>query len=174
MKTKDKPRSGKSANATPRAGPVADTAPVTSSDSESTESVSFPIVGVGASAGGLEALTQLLEKLPSDTGMAFVLIQHLDPTHTSFLADAIARATTMTVAQAKDGERVEPNHIYVIPPDADIAILHGSLTLLPRRSEAKRSSQVTFARRLLSSLSGRRSSQPRHRCDSLGDGLRRH
>src|SRR6188768_2776847 len=67
--------------------------------------VSFPIVGVGASAGGLEAFTQLLGELPPDTGMAFVLIQHLDPTHTSFLADALTKSTTMRVTQAKDGER---------------------------------------------------------------------
>ena len=80
----------------------------------------FPIVGVGASAGGLEAFTQLLKQLPADTGMAFVLIQHLDPTHTSFLREALAKATQMTVSQAEDGTRVEPNHVYVIPPDADI------------------------------------------------------
>jgi chemotaxis methyl-accepting protein methylase/signal transduction histidine kinase/chemotaxis response regulator CheB len=95
-------------------------------------------VGVGASAGGLEAFTQLLDELPSDTGMAFVLIQHLDPTHTSFLADALTKATKMSVAQAQDGESIKPNHIYVIPPDADIAILHGLLTLLPRKSEARK------------------------------------
>ncbi|MCU1282338.1 MAG: Sensor protein, partial [bacterium] len=102
------------------------------------ESTSFPIVGIGASAGGLEAFTQLLGDLPSDTGMAFVLIQHLDPTHSSFLADALAKATTMPVSQAEDGRRIEPNHVYVIPPNADIGILHGLLTLLPRDDEARK------------------------------------
>src|SRR6188768_6180 len=63
----------------------------------------FPIVGVGASAGGLEAFTQLLRHLPADSGMAFVLIQHLDPTHVSCLRDALAKATTMTVSQVADG-----------------------------------------------------------------------
>ncbi len=100
--------------------------------------VQFPIVGVGASAGGLEALTQLLAELPPDTGMAFVLIQHLAPTHPSFLADALARATKMVVGQAKDGERVVPDHVYVIPPDADVAIRSGVLTLVTRKTEARK------------------------------------
>ena len=98
----------------------------------------FPIVGVGASAGGLEAFTQLLQALPSNTGMAFVLIQHLDPTHTSFLAEALSKATAMPVRQAEDGQRVEPNHVYVIPPNAELGILHGCLTLLPRHDEVRK------------------------------------
>ena len=99
----------------------------------------FPIVGVGASAGGLDAFTQLLKHLPTDTGMGFVLIQHLDPTHASFLRDALAKATTMTVHQAEDGTAVEPDHVYVIPPDADISIHGGRLTLASRALEARRS-----------------------------------
>ncbi len=85
----------------------------------------WPIVGIGASAGGLEAFAQLLGELPSDTGMAFVLIQHLDPTHPSLLAEVLTKATKMPVCQAEDGKRIEPDHVYVIPPNADIAILHG-------------------------------------------------
>jgi two-component system CheB/CheR fusion protein len=108
------------------------------SDSVPSATRSFPIVGVGASAGGLEAFTQLLEHLPGDTGMAFVLIQHLDPTHASFLAETLARATKMPVCQAEDGGRVEPNHVYVIPPSADVGILHGLLTLIPRDDEARK------------------------------------
>ena len=107
-------------------------------DSSSSVNRSFPIVGIGASAGGLEAFTQLLGDLPSDTGMAFVLIQHLDPTHASFLTEALTKATKMPVAQAEDGQKVAPNHVYVIPPNADIGILHGLLTLLPRDDEARR------------------------------------
>jgi two-component system, chemotaxis family, CheB/CheR fusion protein len=99
----------------------------------------FPIVGVGASAGGLDAFTQLLKHLPADSGMAFVLIQHLDPTHTSFLRDALAKATTMTVSQAEDGTTVAPNHVYVIPPDADISIHGGRLTLASRALDGRRS-----------------------------------
>jgi len=100
--------------------------------------VLFPIVGVGASAGGLEAFTQLLEELPPDTGMAFVLIQHLDPSHPSLLVDALARATQMQVTQARDGERLEPNRIYVIPPGADLALHQGALVLFTRRDEPGR------------------------------------
>src|SRR4029079_1666732 len=99
----------------------------------------FPIVGVGASAGGLDAFTQLLRHLPTDTGMGFVLIQHLDPTHASFLREALAKATTMTVHQAEDGTAVEPDHVYVIPPDADISIHGGRLTLASRAHEGRRS-----------------------------------
>jgi len=96
----------------------------------------FPIVGVGASAGGLEAFTQLLQHLPPDTGMAFVLVQHLDPHHDSALPELLARETPMPVLEVADGVQVEPNHIYVIPPNANLAILHGVLHLMPR-SEAR-------------------------------------
>src|SRR5687768_517553 len=89
----------------------------------------FPIVGIGASAGGLDAFTQLLQHLPSDTGMAFVLIQHLDPTHTSFLSETLAKATAMPVSEAVDGEVVQPNHVYVMSPTADITLSHGCLAL---------------------------------------------
>ena len=98
----------------------------------------FPIVGIGASAGGLEAFVQLLGELPPDTGMAFVFIQHLDPTHSSFLAEALTRATRMPVRQAADDLPIEPDHVYVIPPDADMAILHGRLTLLPRNESTRK------------------------------------
>lgn len=111
---------------------------VTSSIVDRAASVSFPIVGVGASAGGLEAFSQLLEEIPSDTGMGFVLIQHLDPSHHSLLANALSKATKMAVTQAIDGERVEPNHVYVIPPNADIALLHGVLTLIPRPDNGRK------------------------------------
>jgi two-component system, chemotaxis family, CheB/CheR fusion protein len=117
----------------------------------------FPIVGVGASAGGLEAFTQLLEHIPPDTGMAFVLIQHLDPTHASFLADALNRATKMAVTQANDGEQIEPNHVYVIPPSSDIALLHGALTLLPRKTaDRKQHLPVDFFFRSLAKERGNR------------------
>ncbi|MEA2701107.1 MAG: two-component system, chemotaxis family, CheB/CheR fusion protein [Myxococcales bacterium] len=92
----------------------------------------FPIVGIGASAGGLDAFTQVLKLLPADSGMAFVLIQHLDPTHKSLLGESLRRATHMPVTQVEDGEHAQPNHVYVIPPDADISISKGVLTLLAR------------------------------------------
>jgi two-component system, chemotaxis family, CheB/CheR fusion protein len=93
---------------------------------------SFPIVGVGASAGGLEAFTQLLQALPADTGMAFVLVQHLAPTHRSALAEILARETKMPVLEVHDEPTIEPNHIYVIPPDRSMIIAGGKLQLLPR------------------------------------------
>ena len=93
---------------------------------------------MGASAGGLEAFTQLLKHLPADSGMAFVLIQHLDPTHASFLPEALAKATTMAVSQPADGTPVEPNHVYVIPPDADIAMQGQLLALAPRTRDERR------------------------------------
>lgn len=96
---------------------------------------SFPVVGIGASAGGLEAFTHLLKHLPNDTGMAFVLVQHLDPTHASALTEILSRATAMVVTEVKDGMRVEPNHVYVIPPNTNMAILHHVLSLMPRTEE---------------------------------------
>lgn len=93
---------------------------------------SFIIVGIGASAGGLEAISELLENLPPDTGMAFVIIQHLDPTHESKIDEILARKTLMPVAEIKNNVRVESNHVYVIPPNASLGILHGVFKLLPR------------------------------------------
>ncbi len=92
----------------------------------------FPVVGVGASAGGLEAFSELLEALPADTGLALVLVQHLDPTHKSQLPEILSRSTGMPVQQAEDGMQVQPNHVYVIPPGKDMVIAHGRLRLTPR------------------------------------------
>src|SRR3954469_23714308 len=90
---------------------------------------SFSIVGVGASAGGLEAFTQLLKNLPDDTGMGFVLVQHLDPDHESALAQILARITTMPVREGANGLRISPNHVYIIPPNTDMATIEGRLKL---------------------------------------------
>src|SRR5213592_3612895 len=73
---------------------------------------SFPIVGIGASAGGLEAMTQLLKHLPADTGMAFVLVQHLDPTHESALSSLLSRTTRLPVHEVSNGMAVQPNRVY--------------------------------------------------------------
>ena len=78
------------------------------------------VVGVGASAGGLEALQQFLTFLPSDTGMAFVIIQHLSPDHKSLLVDILGKYTAMPVTEAEDGMRVERNHINLLPPQYNI------------------------------------------------------
>src|SRR5229473_3761705 len=92
----------------------------------------FPIVGIGASAGGLEAFTQLLAHLPAQTGMAFVFVQHLDPSHESRLTDLLARATHMPVIEASQGLPVLPDHIYIIPPNTSMAIAQGALQVTPR------------------------------------------
>ena len=95
-------------------------------------SAPFPIVGIGASAGGLEAFTEILRALPPDTGMAFVVIQHLDPTHASMLTDILSRATPMPVTEVTDQMLVQPNHVYVIPPRVTMGITQGRLQLTPR------------------------------------------
>jgi chemotaxis methyl-accepting protein methylase len=90
----------------------------------------FPIVGIGASAGGLEALDQFLKRIPKGSGIALVIIQHLDPTHKGILVELLQRATIMPVVQARDRMKVEPDCVYVIPPNRDMFILHGVLRLL--------------------------------------------
>ena len=89
----------------------------------------FPIVGIGASAGGLDAFKALLAATPPDTGMAFVLIQHLDPLHASLMAELLSSRTTMPVAPAAKGARIEPNHVYLIPPGVSLSVARGKLHL---------------------------------------------
>jgi two-component system, chemotaxis family, CheB/CheR fusion protein len=93
---------------------------------------SFSIVGIGASAGGLEAFSDLLHQLPEKTGMAFVLVQHLDPKHSSELRDILSRTTKIPVTEVSDGTAVKPDHIYVIPPDTSMTIKDGVLRLAAR------------------------------------------
>jgi two-component system CheB/CheR fusion protein len=94
----------------------------------------FPIVGVGASAGGLEAFRQLLAALPADTGMAYVLVQHLDPRHQSILAELLAKGSRMPVSEVKGDTAVEPDHVYVTPGRQDVTIQGRLLKLVPRTS----------------------------------------
>jgi len=91
---------------------------------------SFPIVGIGSSAGGLEALELFLANVPKNSGLAFVIVQHLDPTRKGLMVELLQRCTAMPVAQIKDRTRVKPNCVYVIPPNKDLSILHGVLHLL--------------------------------------------
>src|SRR5689334_11169686 len=90
---------------------------------------SFPIVGLGASAGGLDAARRLLAALPPSTGMAFILIQHLDPTHASMMVDLLAGTTPMKVQQAAEGMPLECEHVYLIPPGSYLSIRAGALHL---------------------------------------------
>lgn len=101
----------------------------------------FPIVGIGASAGGLEAITQLLKHLP-ETGMAFVLVQHLDPTHESSLTSLLGRVTAMQAEEARNNVKLQPNHLYVIPPNKIIGISGRKLKLTPRRNGVESRSPI--------------------------------
>ena len=94
-----------------------------------TANTNFPIVGIGASAGGLEAFEQFFHGIPENSGLAFVLVPHLDPSHGSLLTEILQRATTMPVIEALDQLPVEVNHVYIIPPNRDMEIFHGELQL---------------------------------------------
>ena len=106
--------------------------------SGATSRLQFPVVGIGASAGGLEACTALLKALPVNPGMAFVLVQHLDPHHESILHKLLSRTTEMPVIQVEDGMVLERDHVYVIPPNKDLAVRERTLRLLSRRRTAGR------------------------------------
>lgn len=93
-------------------------------------SVPFPIVGIGASAGGLVALEQFLSQVPLNSGMAYVIVQHLDPHRQGMLVELLQRHTPMPVVEVQDQVQIEPNHVYVIPPGRDLSMLHGVLHLL--------------------------------------------
>jgi two-component system CheB/CheR fusion protein len=105
-------------------------APQISSAPPGEEQTSFPIVGIGASAGGLEAFEQFFTHMPPDSGMAFVLVQHLDPTHESILTDLLKKYTRMPVSQVANKMPVAPNQVYVIPPNRDMALVNGTLHLM--------------------------------------------
>ena len=95
----------------------------------------FPIVGLGASAGGLEAITELLQAMPPNPGMAFVVMQHLDPTHESALPTLLGRATSLSVTEAKHNLRIEINRVYVIPPNKAMRVAGRRLKVTERKTE---------------------------------------
>ena len=129
-KTPSKSRNSRTPGARPRAVAAPD-------DTGASPGLSFPVVAVGASAGGLAAFTALLKALPAQSGMAFVLIQHLEPKHESALTALLSKATKMPVVEVSDGLAVEPDHVYVIPPNKGMTIREGNLLLAPR-AEASR------------------------------------
>ena len=99
--------------------------------SSSTQNMgSFPIAGIGSSAGGLEALEIFLKNIPPKCGIAFVIVQHLDPTHKGIMVELLQRVTDLPVVQVTDCLRIEPDHVYLIPPNKDMSVLHGVLHLL--------------------------------------------
>jgi len=95
----------------------------------------FPIVAIGASAGGLEAVTQLLQYLPAKTGMAFIYVQHLSPDYKSILATILSKSTLMKVQEVKDMVLMKPDNIYVIPPDKNMLILNSRIKLVPHKKD---------------------------------------
>lgn len=98
---------------------------------------SFPVVGIGASAGGLDAFKKLLKEIPVNSGSAYVLVQHLDPTHKSLLADLLQKVTALPVLQIDDKIVVEPDHIYIIPINKMLVDKEGVLQLRPRPGKGK-------------------------------------
>lgn len=104
---------------TPEHTPSGDT------NTESRTSVRFPIVGIGASAGGLEALQEFFSTMPPDTGIAFVVVTHLHKGQPSMLPELLARQTTMPVSEADNGLRIEPNHVYVASPGGPFGVANG-------------------------------------------------
>jgi two-component system CheB/CheR fusion protein len=97
-------------------------------------SATFPIVAIGASAGGLEAFSNLLRSLPAEPGIALVFIPHLDPTHESAMVELLSRTTRLPVLQAAEGVHVAVNRVYVLPPNSDMTISDGVLHLIRREA----------------------------------------
>ena len=101
---------------------------------------SFPVVAIGASAGGLEAVTQLFQNLSPDTGMAFIYVQHLSPDHKSILTQLLAKTTKMKVQEIDDWEKMIPDNVYVIPYNKGIEVTDGHIQLVPRSNNASANS----------------------------------
>src|SRR5688572_31539839 len=107
------------------------------------------IAGVGASAGGLESLEQFFRAMPVDTGLAFVVVQHLSPDHKSLMEELFTRFTSIPVREARHGDRVESDHVYLLPPGKEIEISDGCLQVTDRPTERSLSFPID---RFLSSL----------------------
>jgi len=149
-------RRAKDRKSSPQANPGGAPEAVVREPSGSQTIAPFPIVGIGASAGGLEPFGQILRALPADTGMAFVLVQHLDPTHASMLTEILSRATVMPVAEVTDQMMVQPNHVYVIPPGVTMGIDRGTLRLTPRREAKGQHRPIDYFLRSLAEDQGHR------------------
>ena len=127
---------GRAGSAEPRTGAPAAPAPELGASADTgrpLETARFPVVGLGASAGGLEALRQLFAHLPAESGMGFVVIQHLDPDRPSMLTKVLEGVTQLQVVEATSGMRVAPNRVHVIPSGSDLTIQHATLALADRQ-----------------------------------------
>ena len=119
---------GRASALPPEVGQAGDSPPITGlAPEEQTVSGGFPVVGIGASAGGLEALQEFFGNMPVDAGAGFVVVTHQHPGHVSMLPALLARSTNMPVVEASDGLRVEPNHVYVGLPGGLLEIAGGVL-----------------------------------------------
>ena len=114
-------------------------------------SLATRIVGIGASAGGLAPLEAFLSNTPAHSGMAYVVVQHLDPTHQTLLSELLQRATPMRVREARQNMRIEPDCVYVIAPNTELSVSHGTLQL--QTPEEPRGMQLPI-NVLFSSLAG--------------------
>ena len=114
----------------------------------------FPVVGVGASAGGFGALRQLLPALPPHPGFAVVIVQHLDPRHESHLSELLRPHSSMPVVDTAHGVRVEPDHVYVIQPNTSVAIVDGMLSVTPRPDDRRPHYPVDHFLRSLAAVQG--------------------
>lgn len=134
---KTAPRRSRSASIAPRprAQPHDEPAPSEVSDDDAPEPSTQTIVGIGASAGGLEAVTKVLQNLTPDSGLAYVLVQHLAPKHDSFLAEVLRPTSRIPIVQAGEQMAIEPNRLHVIPPNVHMTITDGHLHLAPRPTD---------------------------------------
>ena len=106
----------------------------------------FHIVAIGASAGGLEAMMELLKYLPSNTGMAFIYVQHLSPDHKSLLTEILSKKTKMKVQEIDDMDKIKPDNVFVMPYNKDIEVTDGHIKLIPRSdSSAAISIDILFS-----------------------------
>lgn len=160
---KSKKTSRPKQNSSPTAGPPADTSarpkeerPSGSSSDGAGHGQDLLVTAIGASAGGIESFTELLEQLPADSGMAFVLVQHLDPKHESGLTHLLSRKSSMPVKEVKDGMRVEANNVYVIPPNAMMSIADHTLSLSPRGESITSHMTIDHFMRSLAEAQGNR------------------
>ena len=150
----DSPHPKKRVAPAAKASPAA--VPVVATGAEESAEAGLPlIVGIGASAGGLEAFTELLSHVPDNTGLAFVLIQHLDPSHESHLTELLSKATRMPVSEVTDGTRAEANHVYMIPPRCNLSLSDGVLHTPPRPDKGRNMPVDSF----LSALAAERGSE---------------
>ena len=148
---RDRERTPRRADGAPAAGAAA-APPEAAATAELRPSVveaGLPVVGIGASAGGLEALEVFLKNVPDRSGVAWVIVQHLDPADKGTMVSLLQRSTRMKVVQVADRQEVEANHVYVIPPARDMSILHGILHVMPHTAPRGLNLPVDFFFRAL-------------------------